>query len=50
MRWVAAETTRKAREHARRNDWKLSFATSKGNIAAGAREVSVWNCLGARQG
>jgi arylsulfatase len=24
------------------NDWKLSFATSKGNIATGTREVSAW--------
>ncbi|HKE43430.1 MAG TPA: hypothetical protein VKB41_02715, partial [Steroidobacteraceae bacterium] len=24
------------------NDWKLSFATSHGNIATGTREVSAW--------
>jgi arylsulfatase len=24
------------------NDWKLSFATTKGNIATGVREVSAW--------
>ncbi|KRR19304.1 arylsulfatase [Bradyrhizobium lablabi] len=24
------------------NDWKLSFATSKGNIATGTRETSAW--------
>jgi arylsulfatase len=24
------------------NDWKLSFATSRGNIATGTREVSAW--------
>ena len=24
------------------NDWKLSFATAKGNIATGVREVSAW--------
>ena len=24
------------------NDWKLSFATTKGNIATGARETSAW--------
>ena len=24
------------------NDWKLSFATNKGNIATGTREVSAW--------
>src|SRR5215813_10755019 len=24
------------------NDWKLSFATSKGNIATGVREVTAW--------
>jgi len=23
-------------------DWKLSFATAKGNIATGVREVSAW--------
>ena len=24
------------------NDWKLSFATQKGNIATGVRETSAW--------
>ena len=27
------------------NDWKLSFATSKGNIATGTREVPAWSLI-----
>jgi hypothetical protein len=27
------------------NDWKLSFASSKGNIATGTREVTVWSLI-----
>ncbi|CUU18612.1 arylsulfatase A-like enzyme [Bradyrhizobium sp. JR7.2] len=27
------------------NDWKLSFASSKGNIATGTREVTAWSLI-----
>ena len=27
------------------NDWKLSFASSKGNIATGTREITAWSLI-----